>query len=130
MEDFKPKEVEEKVGWNFAGDLLQQISSLLARANLLYIGGDLLTAFRCLKAAKMRMEQTLLKDQRTQFTDLEKKAMPFIASYSSSRGSFNRVEYVKEAHEYYEKYNQLLFDALEQKGFLVAKKKDGSVMKF
>lgn len=104
---------QEQVEWNLSSGIVSEIQSLLNTANRLYINGNILKGFWCLKSVKFRFIQSLAKPERKELKEIEKK-------FYSERKELNRN---KMAY-YYEEYNEKIMDLLDDYGYLIPKKKD------
>ena len=104
-----------QVEWNLSSGIVSEIQNLLNTANRLYINGNILKAFWCLKSVKFRFIQSLAKDERKELKKIEK-------NFYDERQESNRN---KMAY-YYEEYNEKIMDLLDDYGYLIPKKKDSS----
>ncbi len=104
-----------QVEWNLSSGIVSEIQNLLNTANRLYINGNILKAFWCLKSVKFRFIQSLTKPERKNLKEIEK-------SFYDQRQESNRN---KMAY-YYEEYNEKIMDSLDDYGYLIPKKKDSS----
>ncbi len=104
---------QDQVEWNLSSGIVSEIQNLLNTANRLYINGNILKAFWCLKSVKFRFIQSLAPDERKDLRKIEK-------SFYDQRQEFNRN---KMAY-HYEDYNEKIMDLLDVYGYLIPKKKD------
>lgn len=104
---------QEQVEWNLSSGIVSEIQNLLNTANRLYINGNILKAFWCLKSVKFRFIQSLAPDERKALRKIEK-------SFYDERQELNKN---KMAY-HYEDYNEKIMDLLDDYGYLIPKKKD------
>ncbi len=104
---------QDQVEWNLSSGIVSEIQNLLNTANRLYINGNILKAFWCLKSVKFRFIQSLAPDERKALRKIEK-------SFYDQRQELNRN---KMAY-HYEDYNEKIMDLLDVYGYLIPKKKD------
>ncbi|KKN65827.1 hypothetical protein LCGC14_0477630 [marine sediment metagenome] len=103
----------KEVEWNLSAGIVGEIQNLLNTANRLYINGNILKAFWCLKSVKFRFIQSLEKDERKELRKTEK-------TFYEEREKSNR----NKMTFYYEEYNEKIMDLLDEYGYLIPKKKD------
>lgn len=115
----------EKVGWNLAVHILQEIGMLLQGASTNYIGNNYIKAFSYLRAIRMRIPE-LSKDERIILIDLENKYAKL--SYMAQGKGFTYTEKSNEANyeifKLYSTYNDLVVGYLKQYGYLIPPKED------
>jgi hypothetical protein len=127
----------QKVSWNAAEGIIQEISNRRVTANSFFIKGDINRAFSSLIAIKQSVVQSLLMKEREKLNLIEerfRKISPALSSGSS--GSFNPKQ--REAFrlakgiamKIYPEFNDLLMDLLHERGYLVGEASDASRMKF
>ena len=104
---------QDQVEWNLSSGIVSEIQNLLNTANRLYINGNILKAFWCLKSVKFRFIQSLALDERKALRKIEK-------SFYDERQELNKN---KMAY-HYEDYNEKIMDLLDVYGYLIPKKKD------
>lgn len=127
----------KKVAWNASEGLIMEISNRRSMANTSFISGNLRKAFNTLIAIKQSVIQSFTIKEREQLlkieNDFSKIAYAISGSYSSSFNTDARVLYsqaFKLGLKFYSKYNNLLMDLLEDRGYLIGEQADASVMKF
>lgn len=103
----------EQVEWNLSSALVTEISTLLNSANRLYLNGNVVKAFWCLKSVKFRFVQSLSPEERTKLKNIEIDFYEKKKEKSPSGMGF-----------YFEEYNELIMDYLDAYGYLIPKKKD------
>ena len=111
----------EKVSWNLAAGLLQEIQLHLIRASNFYLAGNLERWFYQLKAVKMRIISSLNQEERLALKNLETEIMYDIVPHSNPIINRSKKEH---AALHIETYNESLFDMLEKYGYLVQKQED------
>ncbi|KKM69990.1 hypothetical protein LCGC14_1445180 [marine sediment metagenome] len=104
---------QDQVEWNLSSGIVSEIQNLLNTANRLYINGNILKAFWCLKSVKFRFIQSLAPNERKALRKIEK-------SFYDERQELNKN---KMAY-HYEDYNEKIMDLLDVYGYLIPKKKD------
>lgn len=100
-----------KVAWNLSSNLIMEIGSLLQKATVRYLRGDIEGWFFCLKAIKMRIIQHLDKDERE---DLKEKESSMAEQKNNSQ----------ELGKLTEQYNTKIMDLLNRYGYLIGEKED------
>lgn len=127
----------KKVSWNASQGLIFEISNLRAMANRYYIKGNIRQAFSTLIAIKNSVIQSFLPIERKALTHIETKFNRISpALYNSVANSFNSelnsaYKMANQlARKWYAKYNDLLMDLLEDRGYLISEQTDSSIMKF
>ncbi len=103
----------KEVEWNLSSGIVSEIQNLLNTSNRLYINGNILKAFWCLKSVKFRFIQSLMETERTDLRNIEK-------SFYEERQESNR----NKMTFFYEEYNEKIMDLLDEYGYLIPKKKD------
>ncbi len=103
----------DQVEWNLSSGIVNEIQNLLNTANRLYISGNILKAFWCLKSVKFRFIQSLEKEERTALRKIEK-----VFYEEKEKSNRNKMTF------YYEEYNEKIMDLLDDYGYLIPKKKD------
>ena len=63
---------QDQVEWNLSSGIVSEIQNLLNTANRLYINGNILKAFWCLKSVKFRFIQSLAPNERKALRKIEK----------------------------------------------------------
>lgn len=124
-------EIHEQVNWNVAKFLTIYIGMMLNQSGNDYAKGDLDSAFRKLKAIRMRIVQNLKPNEREKIKEQEQIVAKSIYEYSQSKKIPEvRILKFRESSYQYEKLNEMLMDMLDDKGYLIEKKKDASKMEF
>ena len=111
-------EVTDKVAWNLSEAIISQLSNLLVRANHNWLTGNFDDAFFSLRAAKMRVIQSLNPDERKALKDIEEE----FKQIKTSKKSFPLMRI--ELSDLHERYNEALMDLLEKYGYTIRKQED------
>jgi len=126
-----------KVSWNAAEGIIQEISNRRTMANSFFIQNNINKAFSTLISMKQSVIQSFPQEDRVKLEDLEQQFHKISGMLpSGASNSFNPK--IREANKLanriatklYPKYNDLLMDLLQKKGYLVGQKSDSSRMKF
>ena len=103
----------QQVEWNLSAGIVSEIQTLLNNTNRLYINGNILKAFWCLKSVKFRFIQSLTSDERKELRKIEK-----VFYEEKEKSNRNKMTF------FYEEYNEKIMDLLDVYGYLIPKKKD------
>lgn len=131
----------EKVAFNLASGLIEEIRKRLDRASTDYIAGNIERAFYSAQSVKMRIVHTLQKlnkegkekgSERDLLYQLEKKIARILRYVKENKRTDPKKSIAANAYvaELYVQYNELLMDMLENYGYLIHKKTDASKMDF
>jgi len=127
----------KKVAWNASEGIIMELTRRRSMANSFFINGNISKSINTLIAVKQSVIQSVLKDERKLFEDLEERFLriaPYLSSsYSTSFNPKERELYSKAysiALKIYSKYNETLMDLLEEREYLIGEKVDSSIMKF
>jgi len=127
----------KKVSWNASQGLIMEISNRRTYANTFFINGDIRKAFNTLTAIKQSVIQSFNQDERTNLENLERlfSRLSSVLNKSSSmsfnvgtRRSFHEANNI--AKRIYAKYNDMLMDLLDDRGYLIGEQTDASKMRF
>ena len=115
----------EKVGWNLAQGILQEISNLLQGASRNYIDSNYIKAFSYLRAVRMRVPE--LKEDELKIA-IDKENQFAMLSYQAQGKGFTYSKNATEAslliYRLYGKYNDLILGYLKKYGYLIPPKED------
>lgn len=110
------KDIKSKVAWNLSEAVTVELGELLKEASRTYFTGRLHNWYIILRAIKMRITPKLTKDERQDLLNLEFK----IKLCRTNRKLRKRLGY------FIERYNEMILDLLEDKGFYPQDKEDRS----
>ena len=127
----------KKVAWNASEGLIWEISNRRVSANTWFISGNIKKSFNTLVAIKQSVIQSFSLDERAELGKIEEKFNriqgALNTSLSSSFNSKSKGLY-RDAYSlavgFYNRYNDRLMDLLDNRGYLISEKEDGSRMKF
>lgn len=108
------KETKSKVSWNLSEAVMIEIGNLLKEASLSYTDGKMQRWFWTLKTIKMRIIPKLNSSERKELLERE----------HDIRLCQKIPKYRKYLPNHIEKYNELILDLLEDKGFYPQNKED------
>jgi hypothetical protein len=126
-----------KVSWNASQGIITEISNRRTSANTFFINGDMRKALNTLISIKQSVIQSFKPEEREKLKKIEEKfdKVSKFLTHSASHSFNNDVRHAFSlANDYatdiYSKYNDLLMDLLEDRGYLVGQMADASKMRF
>lgn len=116
---------DEKVGWNLAQSIIQEIGDLLASASRCYVRVDFDGMMKNLIAIRLRL--VLKEDEIEKLQNIEKGF--WVAYNKSTTNQFKNItkEQIKalnESHTKAKQYSDILMALLKEYGYLIPPKED------
>ncbi len=144
MTEETPEKKQEEVAWNLSQQIMMILGNLRGQANYHFLSGNVAQACKVLQAIRMTIIQNLNKEEREQFSKIEKElsGLGIVSRFHNA----DEIEYATMDHkqavrltkkwvvdslkmqELYEKYNTMIMDCLEKYGYLVKKADDLTVL--
>ena len=124
---------EQKVSWNLAEALIQELGDLLKEASKNYIRNDFDKSFGILKAIRMRVVDRLKDEELEMFIGMENQ-MYLLSKQKKAKGDFGvqSRENLESSYRFWrmlDDYNNKLLRTMRKYGYLMESKGDRTKLK-
>ena len=126
------KDKKNKVSWNLAEQLIQELGDLLKEASYYYTRKDFDRAFGILQAIRMRIVDRLTDDELDKLVCKETQ-LYLLGKQKTKKGDFQQptTKSIESAYQFWkglDEYNTILLRVMRKYGYLMGSKTDKTVL--
>lgn len=119
---------KEKVSWNLAEALIEELGDLLKQASRNYVQNNFDKVFSILKAIRMRIVDRLTDEELKMFIDMEDN-LYILSNKKKQTGDFGKPnkETIESGYKFWktlDNYNNTLLKTMRKYGYLIGAKQD------